>query len=113
MNKRIQQRRISDKKIEDVESKFLTKCSEVTCSIDGLTMAIKDIQNILKDYNESGLPIMIKDFNERKIFAERTEGYAKNIIFISKVAGALTIIAGTAAAIIYLVNNGHFPSTKS
>lgn len=112
MDNREKNRRSTDRKIDEIESRFLNKCSEVTASINGLTAAIKDIQTTLNDYNESGLPIMIKDFNERKIFAERSEGFAKKIIFFSKFAGALTIITGTIMTILYFLNSGHWPSSK-
>lgn len=115
-------RRSTDsERITAVEDKLL-KCSvHVSDSISSLTERLESMQEALdrntqalQKYNDSGLHEILKEHNDQKAFVEKSEGYGKRIIFLSKVGASLigiaVMIGGVIAAIVYFAQNGQWPS---
>lgn len=118
MEKQYSGRRSTDtERIIDLENNLLKCSSDVTESITSLTSQMKlhaeTIEKLTVEYkrmNESGLSAMIKEFNDKKVFAERSENYGRRIVFVGKISAAATVISGTIYAIVYAIANGHWPS---
>ena len=114
----IKGRRSTDtERITEIEEKFLKCSADVSESIASLTSRMKlhaeTIEKLTVEYkrmNESGLSAMIKEFNDKKVFAERSENYGRRIVFVGKISAAATVIGGTIYAIVYAISNGHWPS---
>ena len=106
-------RRATDtERIDELQKEFIKCSSDMTLSVNGLTGEMRSLKNALeqisdeiKKYNDSGLPEIIKTYNEQKGFVATSEKYGKRIVWITAVGGAI-------ATIIYFIKNGVWPSVN-
>lgn len=93
-------RRFSDsERIDYLRQDFLKCSSDVSMSISNLTEEMRSIQTTLENlsgelrkYNDSGLPEIIRTYNEQKGFIATSSKYGKVILWIVSIGGGLMAI---------------------
>ena len=103
------ERRKPDIETMELRKEFLDCSNSMTLEMKELADQIAKLTIAIEDWRKSGLGSMIKDYNDKKIFDERSIVYGKRIIFTGKMLAAFSLIGGTLAAIVYFIANGQWP----
>jgi len=118
MEKRDNGRRHEDKykksDISDFRQELIDHRDELSSRIKEVNDALEKLLSELRSYRESGLPEILKEYNDQKVFIARSEKYAMRTLWVAKfitgIIAALVALGGITVAIIQIMKNGVGPT---